>query len=94
MLPYIPIVTPRVEAVERSANTTPIATNAAAMNGVPSASTIAGPTNPFRCPKTTITADQPTAPANTTGHRWCRRSTRRPAGTRETPFTIACSASR
>jgi len=44
----MPMVIPRVDAADRSPKTTPIATKAVAMNGVPAASTIAGPTNPVR----------------------------------------------
>ena len=55
----MPIVTPRVEAAERSANTTPMATKAVAMNGVPKASTTSGQTNPVRWPSTMLAADQP-----------------------------------
>jgi hypothetical protein len=42
------MVTPRVDAAERSAKTTPIATNALAMNGVAMMSTIAGHKKPVR----------------------------------------------
>src|SRR5207248_712623 len=45
----MPIVTPRVDAPDRSPNTTPIATNAAAMKGVPITITIAGSKKPQRC---------------------------------------------
>jgi hypothetical protein len=48
MVPYIPIVTPRVDVAERSAKTTPMAMNEVAMNGVAAASTIAGQTKPVR----------------------------------------------
>jgi hypothetical protein len=48
MVPYTPIVTPRVEAAERSANTTPIAMKEVATRGVAAARTMAGQRKPVR----------------------------------------------
>jgi len=85
----MPIVTPRVDAVERSANTTPIATNAAAMNGVPMPMTTAGQRNPFKWPSTSIAIDHTIPPKKTIGQRCDILSTRRPAGILDVPFTTA-----
>src|SRR4029077_10403031 len=69
----MPIVTRRVEALERSPNTTPAVTNAAAMNGVPRQMTIAGKRKPVMCPTTVVATAHTTTPTTTIGHRWRAR---------------------
>src|SRR5712691_7781718 len=87
------MVTPRVDAAERSAKTTPIATKAVAMNGVAATSTIAGAQKPVRWPRTTAAPDQTTTPMNTIGQRRRARSTSIPPGILEAPLATACRAS-
>src|SRR2546423_12131543 len=89
-VPYMPIVTPRVDAPERSPNTTPMATNAVAMKGVPIAITIAGTRKPARWPNTIVAADPTITPANTMGHRRRARATKRPAPRRGPAVEQAC----
>jgi hypothetical protein len=93
-VPYTPMATPRVELAERSPNTTPMATNAVAMKGVPMAITIAGHKNPVRCPSTMLAADHTITATKTIGQRCRARSTSLPPGSRETPLTTAWMASK
>jgi hypothetical protein len=88
------MVTPRVDAPDRSPNTTLAVTNAMAMNGVPAAMTAAGSQKPVMWLTTTVDAHQAITPTVTIGQRRRARSTIWPANGRELALKIAWIASR